>query len=139
MYSICAVRGTRGRLPATRQPELDLRGKICIYSLLNLDTNMRQSRIHLSSPEKSSNRSSSLFTRSDSPSSTGSYSDIALAFDPKYVRAQLLPSMPPTSIQACPVQSTIRRPWCLRDGYQGPQQGHARDPHQIGRTRTGRH
>ena len=43
---------------------------------------MRQARIHLSSPEK---RSSSLFTRSDSPSSTGSYSDVAFALDPKSV------------------------------------------------------
>ncbi|KAJ3515336.1 hypothetical protein NLJ89_g1825 [Agrocybe chaxingu] len=38
----------------------------------------RQSRIHLASPEKPSPRSSSTITRSSSPSSIGSYSDLAL-------------------------------------------------------------
>jgi len=42
----------------------------------------RQSRIHLNSPEKpSTTRSSSILTRSSSPSSTGSYSDLALTLD----------------------------------------------------------
>ncbi|KIM46207.1 hypothetical protein M413DRAFT_441274 [Hebeloma cylindrosporum] len=46
----------------------------------------RQSRGHLHSPEKPSPRSSSIITRSSSPSSTGSYSDLALTLDPKYVQ-----------------------------------------------------
>ncbi|PPQ77760.1 hypothetical protein CVT25_011195 [Psilocybe cyanescens] len=41
----------------------------------------RQSRIHLHSPEKPSQRSSSVVTRSSSPSSVGSYSDLAAAAD----------------------------------------------------------
>ncbi|KAF5331632.1 hypothetical protein D9611_007691 [Ephemerocybe angulata] len=45
----------------------------------------RQSRIsaHLSSPEKPSHRSSSIITRSSSPSSVGSYSDLAFTADYK--------------------------------------------------------
>ncbi|KAF8165364.1 cortical actin cytoskeleton protein asp1 [Crassisporium funariophilum] len=43
----------------------------------------RQSRIHLNSPDKSSPRSSSILTRSSSPSSTGSYSDLASTLDTK--------------------------------------------------------
>ncbi|KAJ2915026.1 hypothetical protein MD484_g5363, partial [Candolleomyces efflorescens] len=48
----------------------------------------RQSRIsaYLSSPEKQSPRSSSIITRSSSPSSVGSYSDLALAADYKEQR-----------------------------------------------------
>ncbi|KAF8913878.1 cortical actin cytoskeleton protein asp1 [Gymnopilus junonius] len=45
----------------------------------------RQSRIHLQSPEKLSN---SIITRSSSPSSTGSFSDLALTLDSKNVHNQ---------------------------------------------------
>ncbi|KDR83763.1 hypothetical protein GALMADRAFT_236122 [Galerina marginata CBS 339.88] len=48
----------------------------------------RQSRIHLHSPEKHSPRSSSIITRSSSPSSTGSYSDLASTLDSKHVQNQ---------------------------------------------------
>ncbi|KAH9487037.1 Inositol hexakisphosphate and diphosphoinositol-pentakisphosphate kinase [Psilocybe cubensis] len=68
----------------------------------------RQSRLHLHSPEKPSQRSSSVVTRSSSPSSIGSYSDLATTTDSRDLKYGVLPQQKSVVLGICAMDIKAR-------------------------------